>query len=75
MVIQPGPELESALNTQAKRRGVAPEALAIDALKERFLAQVPPVPRDEWERGLRAAARKCGVSLPNTAFSSEELYD
>ena len=75
MVIQPGPELESALNTQAKRRGIAPEALAISALNERFLVQVSPIPHDEWERGLRAAARKCGVSLPDSAFSSEELYD
>lgn len=72
MVIQPGPELEFALNTQAKRQGIAPETLAIDALKQRFLSQVPPIPRDEWERGLRAAARDCGVSLPNSAFSNEE---
>jgi predicted DNA-binding antitoxin AbrB/MazE fold protein len=32
-------------------------------------------PRDEWERGLLAAARDCGVSLSNEAVSSEGLYD
>lgn len=71
MVIQPGPELESVLKQQAKRRGIAPEAMAIGALEERFLAQVPPIPRDEWDRGLPAATRKCGVSLPNSALSSD----
>ena len=75
MVIRPSPELELALNRQAEQRGIAPEVLAIDALKERFLVPTPPLNGDEWERGLRAAARDCGVSLPNSAFSSEELYD
>lgn len=32
-------------------------------------------PRDEWERGLLEAARDCGVSLPNSALSSEGLYE
>jgi hypothetical protein len=32
-------------------------------------------PQDEWERRLLAAAVDCGVSLPNSALSSDELYD
>ena len=75
MVITLGPELEAALNEQARRQGVAPEELALDALRERFLAVAPLQPRDEWERGLLAAARDCGVSLPHWAVSSEGLYD
>lgn len=33
----------------------------------------PPV--DEWHRKLRELAVPTGVSLPDSAFSSEELYD
>jgi hypothetical protein len=31
-----------------------------------------PVPRDDWERGILAIARDCGVSLSDRAFSSDE---
>jgi hypothetical protein len=75
MVITVGPELEAAINQAARQQGVAPEAVAVNALRERFLAATAIEPRDEWERGLLAAARDCGVSLPNWALSSEALYD
>jgi hypothetical protein len=75
MTITLGPDLEAALNEQARRQGVAPEALAISVLRERLLTESALQPRDEWERGLLAAARDCGVSLPNSALSSEGLYD
>ena len=76
MVLTLGPELEAALNEVAGRRGVAPEVLALAALRERFLSADSSLqPRDEWERGLLAAARDCGVSLPDSALSSEGLYD
>jgi hypothetical protein len=66
MVITLGPELEAALNEEAKRRGVTPEVLALSALRERFLDTAALLqPRDEWERGLLEAARDCGVSLSN----------
>jgi hypothetical protein len=68
-------DLEAALNEQARRQGVAPEVLAVNALRERFLAAAALQPRDEWERGLLEAARDCGVSLSNTALSSEGLYE
>jgi hypothetical protein len=75
MVITLGPDLEAALNEEARRQGVAPEHLALDALRERFLAPAALQPRDEWERGLLASARPCGVSLPDAAVSSEGLYE
>jgi hypothetical protein len=68
-------DLEAALNEQARRQGVAPEVLAVNALRERFLAGAALQPRDEWERGLLEAARNCGVSLPDSALSSEGLYE
>ena len=76
MVIQLGADLEAALVESARRQGVAPEALALEALRERFLAEAEPFqPRDEWERRLLGAASDCGVSLPNSALSSDGLYD
>jgi hypothetical protein len=76
MVITLGPELESALNDLARRQGVSPEVLALNALRDRFLAPGPiGEPRDEWERRLRQVATDCGVSLPDAALSSEGLYE
>lgn len=75
MVITLGAELEVALTERACREGIAPAELALNALRERFLAAAVLQPRDDWERGLLAAARACGVSLPDSALSSEELYD
>jgi hypothetical protein len=75
MVLALDPELERALNEQARRQGIDPELLALRALRERFVAAAALQPRDEWERGLLATAKDCGVSLPNSALSSEGLYD
>jgi hypothetical protein len=76
MVIHLTPQLEAALSEQARRRGVAPEVLALDALRDRFLPDVPPVePRDEWERKLFGSAIDCGVSVPDSALSSDGLYE
>jgi hypothetical protein len=76
MVITLGAELEAALSEAARRQGLAPEVLAVNALRERFLGLAPSLqPRDEWERGLLEAARDCGVSLPDAALSSEGLYE
>jgi hypothetical protein len=55
---------------------VAPEVIAVSALRERFLGRAVSLqPRDEWKRGLLEAARDCGVSLTDAALSSEGLYD
>lgn len=75
MLINLDPQLETALNEQAKRRGVPPEELALSLLRERLLAGPTMKPRDEWERGLLASARPWGVSLSDTTLSSEGLYE
>jgi hypothetical protein len=75
MVINLPPQLEAAISEEARRRGVAPEILALEALRERFPAAAELQPRDEWERRLFEAAKDCGVSLSNEALSSEGLYD
>jgi hypothetical protein len=75
MVLNVNAELEAALIEQAQRRGVTPEVLALEALRDKFLPRPPVEPRDEWERKLFEAATDCGVSLSNEAVSSEGLYD
>jgi hypothetical protein len=75
MVITLDAELEVALMESALSQGIAPEVLALQVLRERFLPQTLLEPRDEWERGLRALAKDCGVSLSNWAVSSEGIYD
>lgn len=76
MVIKLTLDLETALREQASRRGIDVEALALDALRERFLTPVPPIePQDEWERRLLGLAKDCGVSLSDASLSREALYD
>jgi hypothetical protein len=76
MVIPIHADLEAALTSAALKQGVSPEDLAVAALRQRFLPRpLPFEPRDEWERGLFAAAVECGVSLSDEAVSSEGLYD
>jgi hypothetical protein len=76
MVISLTPQLEAALSEQARQRGVTPEILALNALRDRFLPKAPTIePQDEWERTLFAAAIDCGVSVPDSALSSEGLYE
>lgn len=75
MIITLDPKLEAALNESARRQGIAPETLVLKILRERILTPALLEPRDEWERGLRALATDCGVSLSNEALSREELYD
>ena len=76
MVITLGPELAKAVSDAAQRQGVGPETLALQVLRERFLGP-PPLdePRDDWERRLRQLATNCGAPLPDSALSSEGLYD
>ena len=75
MVITLDPEVEAALNEVARYKGIAPEVLAYNVLRERILEMAVLVPRDEWERGLLELAQDCGVSLPDWAVSSEGIYD
>lgn len=75
MTITLPPQLESALAAEARRRGIAPEDLALDLLRGHLPAVAPPVPADDWERRLFAAAIDCEVSVPDAALSSDGLYE
>ncbi len=76
MVITLGPDLEAALHDLAHKQGIDPEILALNTLRERFLAPTLRLqPRDEWERRLLEAATDCGVALSHEAVSSEGLYE
>src|SRR5207253_10682146 len=72
MIITVEADLEAVLNDLARRQGVTPEVLALNALRERFLAPARRVqPQDEWERRLPEVATDCGVALSHEAVSSE----
>lgn len=76
MVIMVTPDLESALSDQARKRGIAPEALAVQTLRDRFLHPAShEQTQGDWENRLRSAATDCGVSLSDEAVSSEGLYE
>ena len=63
----PGSSVEQPVETPKQSEG----PVAVVPPKKTW----PIEPRDEWERGLLAAVRDCGVSLPDSAFLAEELYD
>ena len=76
MTITLDPALKAALEEAARRQGMAPELLALNALRARFLGPAPGIqPRDDWERRLLALPVDCGVSLPDEALSREALYE
>ena len=78
MMIEVEHDLMEAINEVASREGVSPELLAINALRERFLSNQsaePATAKDEWERRLLGIASNCGVSLPHSALSRDEIYD
>lgn len=72
MTITLPPPLESALSARAAQRGLPAEELVLEILRERL---APPTPGDEWEQRLSGAARDCGVSVPDSALSSDGLYE
>jgi hypothetical protein len=76
MTIALDPELEAAVRELARREGVAPEAAVLNVLRDHVLPRVAVVvAQDEWERHLLALTRDCGVSLPDSAVSREEMYE
>jgi hypothetical protein len=75
MVLKLDPKLEAALIELAHRKGVTPEVLALEAIRDRFLSESHSlVPEDEWVKRLRAIASDCGVALSDEAVSSEGIY-
>lgn len=76
MVITLDPELEKALKDVARQRGVSPEVLALEAIRDRFLGPTRlHEGDDEWVRRLRQVATDCGVALSDAAVSSEGIYE
>jgi predicted transcriptional regulator len=76
LVISLPPDLERALSELARRSGVAPEDLVVDALRDRLSVQEGAIePRDAWERLILDAGTNCGVSLPDEALGIEGLYE
>jgi hypothetical protein len=76
MVIILTPEIEAALIELAHRKGVTPEVVALETLRDKLRALIEThEPRDEWERMIKNVGTNCGVSLPHSALSSEWLYD
>lgn len=75
MVLRLSSDLEAALASQASQRGISPEVFAEEMLRKQLIRVTPPVPVDDWERRLFAAAVDCQVSVPDDALSSEGLYD
>jgi hypothetical protein len=69
-------DVRTALAESAKVRGLTPEAMAVELLRERLVpAQPAIVPQDDWERRLLGAAKDYGVSLPPEALTSEGIYE
>lgn len=76
LVITLPTELEAPLKELAREEGVSPEALVIDALRDRLVGRSRAIePRDGWERLILQAGTNCGVSPPDEALSSEGLYE
>lgn len=76
LVISLPADLEAALTTVAKQKGVAPEVLVVDALRDRFAGPARAIePRDDWEWLILQAGTNCGVSLPDAPLSSKGLYE
>ena len=64
LVISLPSDLAGALDELARQKGVAPEALVIDALRDRLgEPSRANEPRDDWERLILTAGSSCGVSL------------
>lgn len=68
-------EMEAALQEQARKRGMTPEAVVIDALRDQLYPEDRYLPRDDWERRLRSIGKDHGVSLPPEALTSEGIYE
>lgn len=66
MTIMLAPDLETALEEQARRQGTTPENLVLEAVREKWAAKDELrdelEPRDEWERSLFSVGVVTGIS-------------
>lgn len=82
MTITLTPEIERALAEQARAQAIAPETLALDSLREKFVSDRQPAsgpdliePRDDWERLVASIGVDTGVSLTDEQTSREVIYE
>jgi hypothetical protein len=88
MTITLTPDIENALAEQARKQGMTPEGLVLEAVREKLAATSEKIggteaskaggdikPRDEWEALLLSVGSPAGVSLSNEAASSDNFYD
>lgn len=75
MVVVVSDELSEIIAKTARRIGVTPDKLILDALRERFLPSEPASPNEEWEQRLRSAASDCGTRHTDEQLSREALYE
>ncbi len=74
------PDLEQALVLRARQHGTTPEAVVLDAIRDKLGSEAAELanllePRDEWEERLLRVGTPCGVSVSDETLSSEGLYD
>lgn len=70
-----GPPRRAVVVIADAAAGPPPPAVSPPPVEVPIPMPVPPELVDEFMRRLRALATDCGVSLPDSAFTSEELYD
>jgi len=75
VVITLSPDLQAAIEAQARREGIDAEQMALKALRDKFLRPLLIEPRDEWERRLLGIGVDCGVSLTDEQVSRDAIYD
>lgn len=77
LTLELDPDLEALLNDSAHKRGVTPEAIAVQVLREKLSTLQPESleSRDDWERTLRSIATPRGFGLTNEQLGREEIYD
>jgi hypothetical protein len=79
MTITIPPELAKRFEELARLRGTTPEAEAVEAMMvtASTLSQLakPKLSYEEILAKYQAIAKPSGVSLPDSAFTSDELYD
>jgi predicted DNA-binding antitoxin AbrB/MazE fold protein len=74
------PQQVDAIYENGVLKPVVPLSLP-DKARVKLTVEAQPVrasavqPQDEWERSLLGVAKDCGVSLTDSALSSEELYE
>jgi hypothetical protein len=80
MTIRLSSELEQMIQRHAGEQHTTPEALVVEALREKFSSpwyepSLPHQSPSDWNAMLDGLATHCGVSLSDEAVSSEGLYD